>query len=138
MRRAHLIVGLVGILAFVLTGQVMSHHHPKVAELPAEFRMMYVSRHIYLLSAALVNAVLGLYLHLQPAGWRRFLQGIGCALVLISPLVLLIAFLQEPGLGILGRSWRGYLGLIGLFAGVIAHIVAAAGAPRIDTKPSRL
>jgi hypothetical protein len=138
MRRAHLIAGLVSILAFVLTGQVMSYHHPKVAKLPAEFRMMYVSRHIYLLAAALVNAVLGLYLHLQPDGWRRFLQQIGCLFILMSPLILLIAFFLEPESGILGRSWRSYLGLIGLFAGVMAHIVAAAGAPRIDTKPSRL
>jgi hypothetical protein len=46
---------------------------------------------------------------------------------------LLMAFLSEPVLGIAGRSWRSYFGLLGLFAGVMAHIVASAGASRIDT-----
>lgn len=59
MRRIHLIIGLLGVIAFLLTGQFMKHHHPRMEELSAEVRMMYVSRHIYLLGASLVNVVLG-------------------------------------------------------------------------------
>lgn len=62
MGRIHLIVGLLGVIAFLLTGQVMGHHHPRMEQLSAEVRMMYVSRHIYLLGASLVNATFGLYL----------------------------------------------------------------------------
>jgi hypothetical protein len=40
-----------------------------MVESSAEVRMMYVSRHIYLLGAALVNVVLGLYHKIYPRGW---------------------------------------------------------------------
>jgi len=86
--------------------------------------MMYVSRHIYLLGGALVNLVLGLYLREQPSGWRRILQWTGSLLILLSAVSLLVAFLAEPSLGMAGRSFRSYFGLIGLFAGVMTHLVA--------------
>lgn len=125
MRRAHLIVGLLGVVAFVLTGQVMARHVPNIHTLSAEVRMMYVSRHIYLLVAALVNLVVGLYLQLNAPGWRRSMQQIGSLLILLSAVTLLLAFIAEPALGMAGRSWRSFFGLIGLFAGVMTHMVAS-------------
>ena len=133
LRRVHLIVGIATIVAFVLSGQLLGHHHPSMKQLPGEVRMMYVSRHIYLLAVALVNAVLGLYLQLQPSGWRRILQSLGSILVLFSVLSLSMAFLQEPPLGMAGRGWRSLLGMVALFLGVMTHLVASIGAPRIDT-----
>ncbi|HKW34884.1 MAG TPA: hypothetical protein VJN92_17875 [Candidatus Acidoferrum sp.] len=127
MRRIHLITGLLGVIAFLLTGQVMKHHNPRMEELSAEVRMMYVSRHIYLLGASLVNVVLGLYLQVHRRGWRRVLQQIASVVILLSPLALLIAFFAEPAFGLAGRSWRSYFGLIGLFAGVMTHTVTRAG-----------
>ena len=90
--------------------------------------MMYVSRHIYLLAAALVNTVLGLYLELDPSNWRRGLQLVGSMLMLVSVFSLTLAFVVEPPLGMAGRGWRSSVGLIALFAGVMAHLVAKAGA----------
>ena len=125
MRRVHLILGLLGVVTFLITGQLMKHHNPPVRTLTPEVRMMYVSRHIYLLGAALVNLVLGLYLREYSPGWRRTLQRIGSVLIFLSVLSLLMAFISEPALGLAGRSWRSYFGLIGLFAGVMTHLVAA-------------
>jgi hypothetical protein len=127
VRRIHLIIGLLGVIAFLLTGQVMTHHYPRMEGLSAEVRMMYVSRHIYLLGASLVNIVLGLYLQVHPRGWRRVLQQVASVVIFLSPLSLLIAFFAEPAFGLAGRSWRSFFGLIGLFAGVMTHIVARAG-----------
>jgi len=121
IRRAHLIVGVLGVITFVITGQVMARHVPDVHRLSAEVRLMYVSRHIYLLGAALVNLVLGLYLQLNPRGWRRMLQQIGSVLIFLSVVSLLMVFTAEPSLGIAGRSWRSFFGVIALFAGVVAH-----------------
>ena len=125
MRRVHLILGLLGVITFLITGQLMKHHNPPVRMLTPDARMMYVSRHIYLLGAALVNLVLGLYLREYSPGWRRTLQRIGSVLIFLSVLSLLMAFVSEPALGLAGRSWRSYFGLIGLFAGVMTHLVAA-------------
>ena len=123
VRCIHLIVGLLGVIAFVITGQVMARHVPDIHSLSAEVQLMYLSRHIYLLGAALVNLVLGLYMTLNAAGWRRVLQQIGCLLILLSVISLILAFITEPTFGIAGRSWRSFSGLIALFSGVMAHTV---------------
>lgn len=133
LRRIHLVIGIVDIVAFLLSGQLLGHHYPSMEQLPGELRMMYVSRHIYLLAGALVNVILGLYLQLQPSTWRRALQIVGSLLVLISVISLVLAFLVEPPLGLPGRGWRSYIGLIALFVGVMMHLAASAGARRIDT-----
>jgi hypothetical protein len=57
----------------------------------------------------------------------RVLQRAGSLLILLSPVVPGMAFLSEPALGLAGRSWRSYFGMIGLFAGVMAHLVESAG-----------
>ena len=133
LRRIHLVVGIAAIVAFLPSGQLLSRLHPTIEQLPGDMRMMYVSRHIYLLAGALVNAVLGLYLQLQPPRWRRVMQIIGSILILISVLLLSVAFLAEPPLGMAGRGWRSLLGMVALFVGVMTHLVASAGARRIDT-----
>lgn len=66
MRRIHLIIGVLGVIAFLLTGQAMKHHHPRMDQVPAEVRLMFLSRHIYLLGASLVNVALGLHLQMHP------------------------------------------------------------------------
>jgi len=128
MRRLHLIVGLAAVLAFVLTGQMMHFHKPKLGALQDDVHLMFVSRHIYLAGAALVNVCLGLYLRMQKVPWRRAFQMLGSIVVLLSPVFLLLAFLHEPALGIAGRSWRSQLGVIPLVIGVALHFVASIGA----------
>ena len=128
LRHVHLVLGIMAVVAFLLSGQVMGHHHPRMEQLPAELRMMYVSRHIYLLAAALVNTVLGLYLQLHTSNWRRGLQLAGSMLMLASVFLLTLAFAVEPPHGMAGRSWRSSVGLIALFAGVMTHLLAKAGA----------
>ena len=127
LRRVHMIVGLLTVLAFVISGQIMAHHKPAMHDLGADVRMMYVSRHVYLLGAALVNLVLGLYLRLKPAGPRRVLQQIGSLLILLSPILLLSAFASEPELGLAGRSWRSLFGVVILFGGTIFHWISMFG-----------
>ncbi len=127
MRRLHLTFGLLGVLVFVLTGQVMRHHTPAMHELAPDVHMMFVSRHIYLLCSALVNLALGLYLWELPPGWRRVFQQIGSLLLLISPILLAVAFFQEPMHGLAGRSWRSSFGIYTLLAGGSFHALSFLG-----------
>jgi hypothetical protein len=127
LKRIHLIVGVLGVVTFLLSGQVLKHHQPNMHSLPGEVRMMYVSRHIYVLAAVLVNLVLGLYFQMQPPGLRGALQQFGSLLILLSTMSLLLAFAVEPALGMAGRSWPSYFGLIALFSGVMAHTLGSLG-----------
>src|SRR5262249_56697175 len=62
MRRLHLVVGLVGLLAFLASGQYMDLGYDHLRRLDDTRRMLFRSTHIYLLFAALLNLALGLYL----------------------------------------------------------------------------
>lgn len=134
MKRLHLLVGSLAMLAFVSTGQLMRHHSPPVPSLGPELHLMYVSRHIYILGAAVANLLLGLYLPAALDGWRRAVRRLGSVLFLSSPLFLSWAFLAEPPGGLAGRSWRVALGLYALFLGTLAHLAAA---PRSSAAPAR-
>jgi uncharacterized protein YjeT (DUF2065 family) len=127
MRRVHLIAGLVVVLLFLGTGQLMAHHEPHMAALSPEVRLLFRSRHIYLLAGALVNVLPGLYLQLHPAGWRRAVQLTGSALLILAPVLLLIAFLTEPQHGLQGKMRFGRGGIVAMAVGTLAHLLSSAG-----------
>src|SRR5262249_21298692 len=58
LRRVHISMGLLSLAGFLVTGQFMRWPTPPMPSLPPDWRMMYLSRHIYLLGAALVNVAL--------------------------------------------------------------------------------
>ena len=96
MRKLHLTAGLLGILVFVLSGQAMRQHKPPGRSLADGQRMMFLSRHIYILGSALVNLTLGLYLRLENRGWRRNLQVAGSLLILLSLVLLTRLRIDSP------------------------------------------
>src|SRR5215469_2811024 len=127
MRKLHLIAGLLGILVFVVSGQAMRLHKPPIRSLEGGQRMMFLSRHIYILGSALVNLTLGLYLRLESGGWRKNLQVAGSLLILLSLVLLTLAFVDEPGGGIAGRSLQSAFGWFTLLGGGLAHFCANVG-----------
>lgn len=127
LRKTHLIVGMLGLLAFVLQGQYMDlalAHLVGMADAP---RMLFRSSHIYLLLAALLNVVLGVYMR----GDIRFLipelQVVVSMVVLAAPFVLFAGFFLEPHLADLMRPYTrpALYGLFGI--GVILSLVGVFG-----------
>ena len=59
MRRIHLAVGILALAAFAASGQVMLRHVPPMHLLGDDVRLMYRSRHIYLLGSGIANVLLG-------------------------------------------------------------------------------
>ena len=130
MRRVHLVIGIVAVVAFVTTGQIMGRHQPPLSSLTDATRLLYRSRHIYILAAGLVNLMLGLYFQGAFPGWRRALQTLGSVLVMTAPVLLVLAFASEPAVGLpLDKGWASY-GLFALFGGCMLHAVAVAWRPR--------
>ena len=97
MKRLHLWVGAVVLLAFLLTGQYMDYLEVRTNALGETARVMFRSRHIYLLLAGLVNVGVGAYFGYRERGWRRRLQLLGSALIVVAPALMLAAFFAEPG-----------------------------------------
>ena len=122
MKPLHLIFGLALLIVFLLTGQYMNFHHPPVRELDGA-RMMFRSRHIYILLAGLINLGLGAYLSDRSQGWRKVLQIAGSALVIIASLLMIAAFFYEPPIEGLKRTFT-LPAILGLVFGVVCHVLS--------------
>ena len=130
MKRLHLILGVLVVVGFLLTGQYMDWQEPKVRELTDEgARMMFRSRHIYLLLSGLVNLGVGAYFTYRVARWRRALQVAGSALILLAPPLMTAAFFYEPTLRGLQRTFT-QPAVVALFAGVFLHLFSGIRAGR--------
>jgi hypothetical protein len=134
MRRLHLSIGLLALVAFLLTGQFLRYHRPPLSMLDPAVRMLFRSRHIYILASALVNLMPGLYLEVYSRGWRCFVRTFGSALLLVSPVLLVLAFFTEPAKGFQPELPWSHAGLYALFLGSMGHLAASIGQPRKHLK----
>ncbi len=113
LKRAHLIIGIIGLLIFVLQGQYMARVLV-VPELHDTQRMLYRSGHLYLMLASGINIALGCFMPTGPASW---LQRLCSALLLLAPLLLLGSFFVEVNEQSIDRVMTS-LGLYAIFGAV--------------------
>jgi hypothetical protein len=131
MRRVHLVWGILALVAFAVSGQVMLRHVPPMHLLGDDVRLMYRSRHIYLLGSGIANVLLGLYMVPRRELWQRGIQFAGSLLLLAAPVLLGLAFVAETGHG-LDRTWRSTRGLQAMVAGTLLHFIAAVRRENAD------
>lgn len=125
MKLLHIVLGALVLVAFLLTGQYMNHLDVRSGALGDATRMMFRSRHIYILLAGLVNVAVGTYFVRRAGMWRKTLQLVGSILVLAAPLLLLAAFFTEPGLPGLRRHFT-LPAIIILSVGTLLHAFSGA------------
>ena len=124
MKKAHLIFGAFVVLAFLLTGQYMDKYLNHLDGMPDGPRLLYRTRHIFILLAGLLNLGIGAYFTYQSETWRRTLQVIGSLLVVAASFLFLIAFFYEPNLPNLHTPlshWGTYI----ITTGVLLHVISA-------------
>lgn len=134
LRRLHLAWGALGIVAFLLTGQYMDRVHNHLIGQPDGVRMLFRSAHIYLLLAALMNLLLGIYGRPTQAHWARVTQTLGSLAVLAGPPLFLAAFAWEPWLAGLDRPWARP-GIFLALAGGLLHALGGWSAGRPADQP---
>lgn len=122
MKTLHLIVGIVVVVIFLLTGQYMEFFYPDMDAVDDGTRMMFRSRHIYVLLAGLINVGIGAYFSWHPERWRKILQAVGSTLIIIATLISIVAFFHEPPLPNLQRPLT-LPAIISLFAGTLLHMI---------------
>lgn len=126
MRSLHKIVGISAVVIFLLTGQYLEFYYPEMTGVEDGMRMMFRSRHIYILLAGLVNLALGMYLSFDVERWRKSLQIAGSLLVLLSPALLIGAFFYEPTQPDLQRPLT-LPAIVSVFAGTLCHLLSGGG-----------
>lgn len=134
LKKLHLIVGAVGVVAFLLTGQYMHWFHAHLHGMADGPRMVYRSSHIYLLWASLLNVCLGCYLRDFSAVRARLAQAVGSVFVAIGPALLCWSFFYETQSQDLARP-LSRLAIYLAVAGIGLHVFAALipGARNSDT-----
>jgi cytochrome b561 len=130
LRCLHLAIGLLSLLVFLAAGLYLYLYLelPERVQTDQVRNVMYRANHIYLLCAALLNVQLGCYLSVLNFPLARTLQWLGSILLLLAPLLLLLAILEEPV--VLGSELSYTLPVIALFLGVVLHAAARVLARR--------
>jgi hypothetical protein len=102
----------------------MYGHEPALSTLGWDQRLLFRSRHIYILAAGLVNLALGIRYALPEGAARRGAAVAGSLFALASAVLLFFAFFAEPMAG-RGPGILSALGLYALFGGVLLHAAAS-------------
>ena len=126
MKRFHQLFGLLIVIIFLLTGLYMDRFLEHLRHVPDGPRMLYRSRHIYILLAGLVNLGIGSYFSPRLETLRRVLQLVGSVLIVIAPLLFLIAFFYEPHLADL-HTTLSHWGVYAIAAGTLLHVFSGLG-----------
>jgi hypothetical protein len=124
LRMAHLVVGAIAVVAFLITGQIMGRHEPPVAAMEWGERLLFRSRHIYLLCAGLVNLAVGVHFLLPERAARRGAAIAGSLLMLAGAVLSFFAFFAEPMAG-RGPGMVSSLGFFALFGGVLLYTIVS-------------
>jgi hypothetical protein len=124
LRRLHLILGAATLLAFLVTGAYMRVHEPPLSSLERGLHSLYRSRHIYILAAGVANLLLGSYVRPVLGRTLRRWQWVGSGMLVLSTLLLLVAFVVEPAAG-RDPSAVSALGLFSLLAGTLLHLAVS-------------
>ena len=123
MKRFHLIFGLIVLVVFLLTGQYMDRFHEHLQHTPDGPRMLYRTRHIFILLSGLLHLGIGTYFSFRTQQWRRILQILGSVLITIAPVLFTIGFFYEPHLqGLYAPLSKK--GVIMLAVGALMHVVS--------------
>ena len=125
MRPLHLIFGLFLLVAFLLTGQYMNHYYNHMVGAPDGLRLLYRTRHIFILLAGLLNLGLGIYFSYGQELWRKVLQCFGSGLIVVASLLFIAAFFYEPKLLNLYTPLTHW-GTYTIVAGMFCHLLSSA------------
>jgi hypothetical protein len=128
VKRFHLIFGLLLVIIFLLTGQYMDRVHNHLQGMSDGPRMLYRSRHIYILLSGLLHLGIGSYFRYRPERVRRILQLLGSFLITAAPIFFIIGFFQEPHLIGLYVPLSKH-GIILVAIGTLLHLLSSVNEP---------
>jgi hypothetical protein len=126
MKKAHLIFGVLIVIAFLFTGQYMDKYYNHLHGMADGPRLLYRTRHIFILLAGLLNLGIGAYFTCRIQPWQRTVQHLGSLLIFTGSLLFFVAFFYEPSLGNL-HTPLSHWGTYTIASGAVLHVVSGAG-----------
>jgi len=105
----------------------MHFHFHHLVGMRDGLRLLYRTRHIFILFSGLLNFMLAAYVIARPRGWRRILQWFGSTLVIIASVLLVTAFVYDTTRGDLLAPFSHW-GVILIALGTLSHLISGASA----------
>ena|SRR5437868_12323481 len=130
MKKVHLIFGACVIVGFLLTGQYMDKFYNHMVGVPDGPRLLYRTRHIFILLSGLLNLVIGAYFTYRIQTWRRTMQLLGSLLIFIASFLFFIAFFYEPHFSNL-HTPLSHWGTYTITTGALLHVVSGVRQERV-------
>jgi hypothetical protein len=126
MKPVHLILGIFFVIVFLLTGQYMNFYNNHMVGVEDAPRLLFRTRHIFILLAGLLNIGIGSYFYPRRRHWRRVLQFGGSALIIAAPVLFTVAFFIEPANRDLHTPFTHW-GTYTIGAGTLFHVFSGVG-----------
>ena len=123
MKKAHLIFGVLIVVGFLLTGQYMDKFYNHLDGMADGPRLLYRTRHIFILLSGLLNLGIGAYFSYRIQPWARTLQLLGSLFIFAASLLFLIAFFYEPAMDNL-HTPLSHWGTYTIATGAVLHVVS--------------
>ncbi|MDT5123996.1 MAG: hypothetical protein QOC96_3478 [Acidobacteriota bacterium] len=123
MKPLHLIFGFLVLVVFLLTGQYMHRYYNHLVGMSDAPRLLYRTRHIFILLAGLLNLGIGIYFSYRQQLWRKILQWLGSSLIVLASLLFIAAFFYEPKLADLYTP-LSHWGTYTIVAGTLFHLIS--------------
>ena len=111
------------LVAFLLTGQYMDRFHEHLRNMADGPRMLYRTRHIFILFSGLLHLGIGTYFRYRVDAQRRILQMVGSLLATVASVLFIIAFFYEPHLTHL-HAPLSKAGVIMITIGALLHVLS--------------
>lgn len=121
LKSIHLIVGLLALVTFLLTGQHMRYHIHHLIEADERLRFSLRGNHVYILLSALTNLCLGAYLRASFVKWRACTQLVGSLLVIAATFAVVAAFFFESKASL--ERPMTLLALVAALTGTMLHVI---------------
>jgi len=116
--------GVAVFIVFLLTGQYMDRYFHHLVGMPDGPRLLYRTRHIFILFSGLLNVGIGAYLVQRPERWQRILQLLGSILITLASLLLILGFFYDTTRGDL-RAPLSHSGIYAIAVGTLFHLFSS-------------
>jgi magnesium-transporting ATPase (P-type) len=123
MKRFHLIFGITIVIIFLLTGQYMDRYLNHLQGMADGPRLLYRTRHIFILLAGLLNLGIGAYFSFRKPLAARVMQVIGSTLIVLATVLFIVAFIYEPKMNALETPFS-HRAMYSIFAGTLLHVLS--------------
>jgi hypothetical protein len=101
----------------------MDRYHQHLMYMADGPRMLYRTRHIFILMSGLLHLGIGSYFKYRLQTWRRVFQILGSVFITIAPVIFTIAFFLEPNMQNL-ETPLSLVGMILIAVGALLHLVS--------------